>query len=236
MNNMEAPAFQFYASDFMGSTGEWTDEEVGRYMRLLCHEWMNGSIDCDPARHVNGGTKAEIWAVIKIKFNNDGNDRLVNKRLEGVRQEQHEYRLRKSEAGKAGAKARWQPQSAGNADANGKHDGKDMALQSSPSPPTPTAPSKNTFDQNEFDRFWFAYPKKRRVGKVDCVKWFKSNKPDNVDQMITTIEAFKQCEQWQNVSLIPHPIRWLRRGGWDDEVPAGELTAKELERQRANAR
>ncbi len=106
VNNMEAPAFQFYASDFMGSTGEWTDEEVGRYLRLLCHEWMNGSISVNPVRHVNGGTSPEIWAVIKIKFIDDGNGRLINKRLEETRQKQTAYKQRQSNAGKKSAAAR----------------------------------------------------------------------------------------------------------------------------------
>jgi hypothetical protein len=36
--------------------------------------------------------------------------------------------------------------------------------------------------------------------------------------MIETIKQFKNSEQWQDASLIPHPFTWLNRGGWDDEV------------------
>jgi uncharacterized protein YdaU (DUF1376 family) len=40
----KAPAFQFYASDFLADTASWTAEEVGVYVRLLASEWVNGCI------------------------------------------------------------------------------------------------------------------------------------------------------------------------------------------------
>jgi len=47
------PAFFFYASDFLVDTAEWTAQEVGVYIRLLCHEWVNGSIPMEIKRIQN---------------------------------------------------------------------------------------------------------------------------------------------------------------------------------------
>ena len=40
----KAPAFQFYADDFLAGTLEMSQEEVGQFIRLLCHQWNRGSI------------------------------------------------------------------------------------------------------------------------------------------------------------------------------------------------
>ena len=37
----KAPAFQFYASDFVMGTAEMSAHDVGVYMRMLCHEWLS---------------------------------------------------------------------------------------------------------------------------------------------------------------------------------------------------
>ena len=42
-----SPAFQFYPADFLTATAEWTDQEVGIYIRLLANEWINESIPED---------------------------------------------------------------------------------------------------------------------------------------------------------------------------------------------
>ena len=93
---------------------------------------------------------------------------------------------------------------------------------------TPLKLHTTSSDQTTFDQFWVAYP--RKIGKQKCKEWFKSHKPENLEQMLATVEAFKKTEQWLNPKLVPHPITWLHRGGWDDEVP-GDDTAAENERE-----
>lgn len=41
---MKAPAFQLYASDFYMDTTGWTATQVGIYFRLLMSEWVNGFV------------------------------------------------------------------------------------------------------------------------------------------------------------------------------------------------
>lgn len=41
---MGLPYFSFYPSDFFMKTMNLTDEQVGRYMRLLCNQWINGPL------------------------------------------------------------------------------------------------------------------------------------------------------------------------------------------------
>ncbi len=80
--------------------------------------------------------------------------------------------------------------------------------------------------QGMFDRFWEVYP--RKVGKPKCLNWFKSHKvtEEFVEEVIKAIELQKTSIEWTKVSrdtgvkgaFIPHPLTWLNRGGWNDEL------------------
>jgi len=107
------PAFQFYANDFIGATSSWSNEEVGIYMRLLCHQWVNGHIPSDEKRIARIVSMSidefrEAWSVVGDKFQAAGKDKLRNKRLEEVRKKQLEYREEMRKRGKKGASNRWQ--------------------------------------------------------------------------------------------------------------------------------
>ena len=70
--------------------------------------------------------------------------------------------------------------------------------------------------------FWKEYPKK--VGKTAAEKAFLKLKPSEemFQQMLDTIKAQKQTEQWMrdNGQYIPNPATWLNRGQWEDEITA----------------
>jgi uncharacterized protein YdaU (DUF1376 family) len=132
----KSPAFRFYAADFSMDTQSWTAEEVGVYVRLLCSEWINGSIPPMPEAHGTGngkpmaqpmaspkqainrlariaGTSEEqlfrVWPQVGEKFSRGKDGNLYNSRLEHERDKQIAYRNEKSKAGTAGAEKRWTP-------------------------------------------------------------------------------------------------------------------------------
>lgn len=100
---MKPPAFQFYAADFLVGTVAMTNEEVGIYIRLLCHQWDRGFVAKDKAARLVG---AEIPADVLAKFV-ETNGELRNQRLETERKKQTDFREQQSLRGKAGADARW---------------------------------------------------------------------------------------------------------------------------------
>jgi len=106
---VKAPAFQFYADDFLGGTCDMTAEEVGAYIRLLCHQWNKGGIPNDPERlarmaGVMPGPSLG-YASAKLRLCEDGV--LRNDRMEAERAKQQQYRARQGEKGKRGAESRW---------------------------------------------------------------------------------------------------------------------------------
>ena len=106
------PAFQMYASDYYLDTNSWTVDEIGIYQRLLLTEWVNGGLPNDEVRlaRIAGCSLKKFqkgWRIIKFKFTQNGDNLLVNKRLENVREQQAKYRELQSEKGKLSAEKRW---------------------------------------------------------------------------------------------------------------------------------
>lgn len=109
---MKPPAFQFYADDFLGGTGDMTAAEVGAYIRLLCYQWSRGGLPDDEKRlflmartgNEQENEQAVRW-LVATKFTKGPDGLLRNERMEKVRAEGEAYRESRSSAGKAsGAK------------------------------------------------------------------------------------------------------------------------------------
>ncbi len=111
-----APAFQMYASDWLGSTAVtlMTLAEQGAYLRLLCHQWGadDCSLPCDAKKLANLSGLGKVWnrgSGVTILGNFDTEDgRIYNAKLRDQWLEQKLYREKQSEAGKKGAEIRWQ--------------------------------------------------------------------------------------------------------------------------------
>lgn len=107
----KAPAFQFYARDFLVATATMSLEETGAYIRLLSQAWDEGGIPADPERRARllGITRAEhdrIWEAIAAKWKPAKGGRLVNPRLETERKKQARHRAQARKAGQASARSR----------------------------------------------------------------------------------------------------------------------------------
>ena len=148
----KAPAFQFYADDFLAGTADMAAEEVGGYIRLLCHQWSKGGIPSDEERsaRIAGLIGSPSIRYVLAKFTLCDGDMLKNARLEQIRQEQADYKSKQASSGKTGAQKRWDKvKSDGNP--NGVAIATPMATpmangwQSDSSPsPTPTPNKKDT--------------------------------------------------------------------------------------------
>lgn len=106
---MKPPAFQFYADDFLAGTADMTNDEVGAYIRLLCHQWSKGGLPNDPERlsRMAGAMPVPSLGYVLSKFRPCEDGLLRNDRLESERQKQDAYRAEQSQKGKKGAEQRW---------------------------------------------------------------------------------------------------------------------------------
>lgn len=101
----KAPAFQLYTDDFLAGTIEMSQEEVGQFIRLLCHQWNRGSIpvETEKQQRLAGGC-VSVDVLAKFDYCEDG--LLRNNRLESVRTEKGKFLQSQSAKGKLSAEKR----------------------------------------------------------------------------------------------------------------------------------
>jgi hypothetical protein len=145
-----------------------------------------------------------------------------NRTSEGVK--------RSSEAGKKGARARWDkendaPVSRANrmrivsephcdsdeiAMAREKEREKERKNIKTPAKPSP-----------EFDQFWISYP--RKVGKEAARKAFtKAMTKTSTAKIMSGVEDLRLRVAGKDPQFTPHPATWLNDGRWDDEITAAQ--------------
>lgn len=86
-----------------------TNEEVGAYIRLLCHQWNRGGLDADEDRisRMAGAMPVPSLGYVLAKFLPCPDGKLRNIRLEMEREKQTAFRAQQAEKGKKGAEKRW---------------------------------------------------------------------------------------------------------------------------------
>ena len=84
------------------------------------------------------------------------------------------------------------------------------------------SPFKSLKQQERFDAFWAAYPKKKSKGQAEKA-WIKINPDDELlGVMLSSLERLKRSKDWlkDGGQFIPYPATWLNAKGWEDELPA----------------
>jgi len=107
----KAPAFQFYAADFLIGTFDMTAEQVGVYIRLLAFSWDKGPLpkDTRTLASMAGLTPKKFqkaWEKVQEKWT-ETDAGWVNDRLEVQRKARDKFSQKQAENGKKGAAKRW---------------------------------------------------------------------------------------------------------------------------------
>lgn len=84
---MKDPAFLFYTADFLTGTMTMTDEQVGKYIRLLCLQHQNGRISEKDMLFICKSYDEDIYN----KFEKNGDGRYYNIRLENEMLKRSKY-------------------------------------------------------------------------------------------------------------------------------------------------
>lgn len=91
-------------------------------------------------------------------------------------------------------------------------------------------------NQEKFERFWEAYPRKKAKG--DAEKAWKKLKPDDelFFKILSAIAAQKNGLDWTKDSgkFIPYPATWIRAKGWCDEVRPPDRDSDKFRSGRVN--
>lgn len=82
------PAVLFYFQDFLVGTEFMTDDEVGKYIRILCHQADKGALSECQLKRICGG-KIPDAILEKLKKNGDGKYYQERMKLEKEKREKH---------------------------------------------------------------------------------------------------------------------------------------------------
>lgn len=91
---------------------------------------------------------------------------------------------------------------------------------------------KRRFDYtDEFEEFWQAYPKVRRLAKAEAFAEWEAIAPDDAlrSKIMTAIRhqaVHRKDWKKEGGKYIPHPSRWLKYGRWDDEGESEESNVR----------
>lgn len=226
----KAPAFQFYASDFLTDTLDWTDEQVGVHVRLMAWSWVNRrGIPREYQRMTRIAPAAEsAWPVIGEKWTEGPDGTWINERLEETRSNSDAFRAKQKEKSHLAATARKEK----GAKVGGKRKLQTLPTDISVGSPTGRPLEDEEEDEEEVEiegesekmiwptfKDWFdLYAKRRDMG--ECEKaWAKLNQATH-EIIYRHTEDYVKAQP--DKTYRKDPIRYLKKKGWLDEV----ITAK----------
>jgi uncharacterized protein YdaU (DUF1376 family) len=237
----KAPAFQFYANDFMDATRFWDANAVGLYIRCMCIQWTQGAIPADLkvlARGL-GCDLAELegaWPTLSEKFVDIGGGMLQNQRLEASRVKVGGISAKRSEA----ANVRWSKDASVDANAYAKKMQRKMKIEDEVEDVIEdvievedTSKRARTFEPEvwpTFNDWWGVYDKK--VDRAKCEKmWLKLSQAEK-EKAYRHTEAYVPATP--DVQFRRNPATYLNNKNWDDEQltiprqPTGQVRPEQL--------
>lgn len=211
------PAFLFYPNDFTSGTRFMTDEQVGKYVRLLCAQFDTGHLKKSHMLNICKTYDEDIFS----KFEQDSEGKYYNKRLEleALKRKNYSESRRNNRKNKnIICKTYDEHMENENRDIviNKNNKINNTATRSFESPPIIQMAGNDALSQ-QFDVFWSAYP--RKVAKLNAIKAWKKIRLEEVEQILTALSIFKQSQEWlkDNGQFIPHPATWLNQRRFEDD-------------------
>lgn len=128
MANDTTAYMPLWVGDYLADTSHLTTQEHGTYLLLIMHYWRNGPLPTDKRKLCRITKQSRYTNCITIldEFFTEKDGRWHHKRIDKELEKVHEYKAKRSNAGKVGAQARWNSNRIANAsdsqsDRNGTH-------------------------------------------------------------------------------------------------------------------
>jgi hypothetical protein len=188
------PAVLFYTSDFLSGTFTMDNEQVGKYIRLLCLQHQKGKLSEKDMLSICKAYDNEIWDKFKVEDGLYYNDRMYNETIR---------RQKFSESRRNNAKS---PKKESTSEAYAKH------------METETENRTITINENiniDFEWFWNDYDKK--VGDKQKLKK-KWNKLTDIERQnaMNYIDLYKQSVP--DKQFRKNPETFINNKSWNDEI------------------
>jgi hypothetical protein len=87
--------------------------------------------------------------------------------------------------------------------------------------------SYNNKDNNTFEEFWKAYPRKENKKKSKDL-WVRKKLGEKLPDIISFIERARETERWEE-GYIPQPTTFLNGERWEDDIRSYNKTNEDIE-------
>jgi len=194
------PAVLFYTSDFLSGTFTMDNEQVGKYIRLLCLQHQKGKLSEKDMLSICKAYDSEIWDKFKVEDGLYYNDRMLN---ETVRRQKF------SESRRNNAKS---IKKESTSEAYAEH------------METETENTTITINENiniDFDWFWNHYDKKVGDKQKLKKKWNKLTDEERQNAM-NYLDLYKQSVP--DKQFRKNPETFLNNKSWNDEIINRSIT------------
>lgn len=227
------PSVDWYYEDFLSGAADLSLLGHGLYVKALCRQWSKGGLSSDekilrrlldPERECD----TETWDAVMEKFPVDSDGLRRNHRAQVEMEKKLAIRDRNAENGKKGGRPKTQTKPKKNPPVNsglsqkkptGKKEVGSRKMEEGSRNGEAGSRTRKTGDPL-FDRFWAAFPPKRREGKVKAVKaWKVAITMADPEVIIAAAEEYAASGQGQS-QFVVNPVRWLNEGKWDDDREA----------------
>ena len=188
------PAVLFYTSDFLSGTFTMDNEQVGKYIRLLCLQHQKGKLSEKDMLSICKAYDSEIWDKFKVEDGLYYNDRMLNETIR---------RQKFSESRRNNAKS---PKKESTSEAYAKH------------METETENRTITINENiniDFEWFWNDYDKKVGDKQKLKKKWNKLTDEERQNAM-NYLDLYKQSVP--DKQFRKNPETFLNNKSWNDEI------------------
>jgi hypothetical protein len=205
------PAVLFYTSDFLSGTMTMTDEQVGKYIRLLCLQHQKGFLTEKDMNYICRTYDEDVYS----KFvNEDG--KFYNARM----RDEAEKRKKYSESRKKNISKRY------DSTCEPTHVDTHVEHMENENEDTNTNVIALKTVESEFEVIWNIYP--RKEGKKEALRHFKASvkTKDDLSNIRSALENYKTSLKNKNTEpqFIQQGQRWFNN--WKDWVSPDEIMMK----------
>ena len=194
------PAVLFYTSDFLSGTFTMDNEQVGKYIRLLCLQHQKGKLSEKDMLSICKAYDNEIWDKFKVEDGLYYNERMFNETIR---------RQKFSESRRNNAKSHKKESTS---EAYAEH------------METETENRTITINENiniDFEWFWNDYDKKVGDKQKLKKKWIKLTDEERQNAM-NYIDLYKQSVP--DKQFRKNPETFLNNKSWNDEIINRNIT------------
>jgi len=195
---MKDPAVLFYFQDFLVGTEFMNDDEVGKYIRILCHQADKGDLSLSQLERI---CRSKVPGAIMEKLTQNGDGKYYQERMRFEKEKREKFCKHQSE----NIKKRWNKK---------EYDGNTNVLPLENENINENKDIIKNIRKVQFEKFWNLYDKKE--DRIKCEgKWNRLTNKEQ-EECIANLPAY--ITSTPDKQYRKNPATYLNNKSWENEI------------------